>query len=123
MLAVGDYVLGGVDEKSVRMTTGFSGGVGRQQRDFCGALSAGIMVIGARHGRASLKDDEIVCQQMTNSFRDLFSERLGSVYCYQLRREKYGSHGEEPCSVLVERTAGILLEVLNNESCAALRAD
>ena len=123
MLAVGEYVLGGVDETLVRMTTGFSGGVGRQQRDLCGAFSAGIMVIGAKHGRASLKDDETICHQATNSYRDLFSERLSSVVCFELRKEKYGSQGQEPCSVLVERAAGILLEVLNNERSAALRTD
>ena len=48
-----------------------------------------------------------------NQFRDRFAQTLGSVHCYELREEKYGSHNQAPCSVLVTRAADILLEILD----------
>ncbi len=112
MLAVGEYVLGNVDDRTLRMTTGFSGGIGGTHRDLCGALSAGIMIIGARHGRSGLDEDDALCLEMTTNYRDRFAGELGSVCCKELRAEKYGSSGQEPCSVLVERAARILLALL-----------
>jgi hypothetical protein len=44
-----------------------------------------------------------------------FANELGSICCPDLRAEKYGSQGEEPCSVLVERAARILLQLLEEE--------
>jgi hypothetical protein len=58
MLSVGEYVLENLDDQTRRMATGFSGGGGRTERDLCGALTAGIMIIGALHGRISPLEDE-----------------------------------------------------------------
>lgn len=112
MLAVGERVLDDVDDRTLRMTTGFSGGVGVAYRDLCGALSAGIMIIGALYGRTQPDQDDALCLALTTEYRDRFAGELGSVYCPELRAEKYGSQGEEPCSVLVERAARILLRLL-----------
>ena len=114
MLAVGEQVLGDVDDQTLRMSTGFSGGVGVTYRDMCGALSAGIMVIGAKNGRTSPDEDDSLCQDLVTTYRDRFAQELGSVTCHELRSAGYGSQGVEPCSVLVERAAGILLDVLND---------
>jgi C_GCAxxG_C_C family probable redox protein len=114
MFAVGEHVLGYVDDQTVRMTTGFSGGIGGSHREMCGALSAGIMVIGGLHGRTSPYEDDSLCQELVLTYCDRFNREVGSVTCHQLRSLGYGSHGAEPCSVLVGRAAGILLEVLNN---------
>ena len=113
MLSVGEHVLNDLDDQMRRMATGFSGGVGRTHRDLCGALTAGIMIIGALHGRTSPQEDEAQCMMMVNNYRDSFTHRLGSVYCYELREHRYGSHNQEPCSVLVTRAANILLEILD----------
>jgi C_GCAxxG_C_C family probable redox protein len=115
MLAVGEHVLGQVDDQTLKMTTGFSGGVGLTHRDLCGALSSGIMIIGARHGRTQPDQDDTLCQELTTQYRDRFEQRFGSVYCYALRAEQYGSQGREPCAVLVERAAQILLDMLPEE--------
>jgi C_GCAxxG_C_C family probable redox protein len=112
MLAVGKQVIPSMDDQSVRMSTGFSGGIGGEKRDMCGALSAGIMIIGALHGRTSTDEDDTVCQAVASAYRDQFARRLGSVTCWELRSMGYGSEGIEPCSTLVGRAAGILLDVL-----------
>ncbi len=112
MLAVGEHVLGSVDEQAVRMTTGFSGGVGVTYRDICGALSAGIMIIGSLYGRTQTSQDDTRCQRLATQYRDCFNNKLGSPYCYELRAERYGSKNQEPCSALVRRAAHIFLEIL-----------
>ena len=114
MLAVGEQVLGYVDDQTVRMTTGFSGGIGGSHQDMCGALSAGIMVIGSLHGRTIPYEDDSLCQELVLRWRDRFARELGSVTCHALRSLGYGSQGAEPCSVLVGRAADILLGVLND---------
>jgi hypothetical protein len=72
------------------------------------------MVIGGLHGRSHLREDDTHCQELAGLYRDRFAQELGSVYCHELRAEKYGSLGQEPCSVLVERAAHILLTLLED---------
>jgi C_GCAxxG_C_C family probable redox protein len=116
MLAVGEYALEGVDDRTLRMTTGFSGGVGDERRYLCGAFSAGVMIIGALYGRTQPDVDETMCLVKVRQYRERFEGQLGSVTCSELRAEMYGSGRLEPCSVLVERAAKILLEVLDEGS-------
>ncbi len=113
MLYVGELVLDDLNDQMRKMATGFSGGIGRTHRDLCGALTTGIMIIGALYGRTSHHEDEAQCMMMVNNYRDSFAQRLGSVYCYELREHKNGSHNQEPCSVLVSRAANILFEILD----------
>ena len=109
MLAVGEHVLGDLDDRILKMTTGLSGGIGVTYRDLCGALTVGVMVIGAIHGRSHPSEDDTRCQELATVYRERFAHEFGSVYCHELRAEKYGAQGQEPCSVLVERAALILL--------------
>jgi C_GCAxxG_C_C family probable redox protein len=115
MLAVGEHALGSMDAQTLRMATGFSGGIGDARRDMCGALSSGIMIIGALHGRTRPGEDDSLCLKLTTGYRDRFARELGSINCSELRAERYGSQGEEPCSVLVERAARLLLAVLDGD--------
>ena len=94
------------------MTTGFAGGVADSRQELCGAFSAGIMVIGALYGRTNPHEDDQKCFKLVETYRDRFIQALGSISCPQLRAEKYGSSGMEPCSILVEKAAGLLLDVL-----------
>ena len=112
MLSVGEYKIGSLDELTVKMTTGYAGGIADSRQELCGAFSAGIMVIGALYGRTNPKEDEQKCFQLVEAYRDSFNQVLGSISCSWLRAEKYGSNGIEPCSVLVQRAADLLLDVL-----------
>jgi C_GCAxxG_C_C family probable redox protein len=116
MLAVGRQRIENFSHRMVHMTTGLSGGIGVTYRDLCGALTAGIMIIGALYGRSSLNKSDARCQALATTYRDRFAAELGSVICHELRAEKYGCLGREPCSVLVERAAHFLLEVLDGKS-------
>ncbi len=112
IIAVGEHILGELDERMVRMTTGLGGGVGMDYQDLCGAFLSGVLIIGALQGRTIPEVDDGPCQEKVRAFRQRFESELGSVICGELREGKYGSGGEEPCSVLVERAAVILLDIL-----------
>lgn len=115
MLAVGGLVLGEVDERTQKMTTGFSGGIGRKHRDICGAVSAGIMLIGALYGRTKPDQEEDRCQRLSAEYRDRFVEAFGTLNCHELRTEKrYGSGGDTPCWMLAQRAAYLFFAVLED---------
>lgn len=112
MLAVGGYVLGNLDPRTVRMTTGFAGGVGGTRQEMCGALSAGVMIIGALHGRNSLGEDDLPAQRLVTRYREHFTAELGTTHCGPLYEWVHSPGGLGSCSVVVERAARILLGLL-----------
>jgi C_GCAxxG_C_C family probable redox protein len=112
MIAVGDLYFGPVTEREIRMTTGFAAGIGYTFQELCGALSAGVMIISSLYGRTSQDQDDELCLALTAEYRDRFLNQFGTTICSKLREEKYGSGGEEPCSVLVERASRILIDVI-----------
>ena len=113
MLAVGEHLLGDLGIRSVRMTTGFAGGVGETEQEMCGALSGGIMVIGGLHGRNSLEEDDSRALELATRYREHFAEEFGLTQCAPLREWVHGSGGPGSCSVVVERAARILLGLLS----------
>ncbi len=116
MLAVGEHYLGLVDEREIRMTAGFAGGIGETYLNNCGVLSAGVMIIGALYGRTSPEKDDQVCQDLSARYQEKFQEFFETLNCGKLREERYGSGGAEPCSILVERGARVLMDVLDAQS-------
>ena len=114
MIAVGGHYFGPLGEREIRMSTGFGGGIGHTYDEICGAFSAGVMVIGAIHGRSSPDQDDEFCQGLITEFRDRFKRRFETITCSELREERYGSGREEPCSTLVERASRILIEVIGD---------
>jgi C_GCAxxG_C_C family probable redox protein len=115
VLAVGEHVLGKVDDQLQRATSGLSGGVGGTHEELCGALSGGVMIIGALHGRVLPDQDDSYCGELSARYRERFIQKFGTTRCADLRASGYGSDGEWPCSVLVERATQVLLEVLEDE--------
>ena len=112
MLAVGGHVLGDLDPRLVRMTNGFAGGVGGSRQEMCGALSAGVMIIGALHGRSSLEEDDLPAQQLATRYRERFAAELGTTRCGPLYEQVHAPGGSGSCAVVVERAARILLGLL-----------
>jgi C_GCAxxG_C_C family probable redox protein len=110
---VGEHLWGRVDPRSVRMATAFAGGVGGTHQEMCGALSGGVMVIGTLLSPRHLGEDETPVRQAVARFRERFLEEIGPTQCAALRDGLYGSEGQEPCSVLVQRAVRILLQVLD----------
>lgn len=116
MLAVGGHVLDTLSPESVRMATGLAGGVGSTHQELCGALSAGVLIIGGRYGRADLGQDDQLALDLAARYRDRFLAELGSTLCDPLRQKVKAPGGLGSCSRLVERAAFILLDLLEPNS-------
>jgi C_GCAxxG_C_C family probable redox protein len=111
---VGEHLWGQVDEGVQRASSGLSGGVGGTHEELCGGLSGGVLIIGALHGRVLPDEDDSYCGELSARYRERFVQEFGTTRCADLRESGYGSDGEWPCSVLVERATHVLLEVLQD---------
>lgn len=95
------------------MATGFAGGIGGTELENCGVFSAGVMIISALYGRTSAEVNDQFCQTLIKKLRVRFLEQFGTLTCGELRASGYGAQTENPCSMLVERAARILVELLH----------
>ncbi len=112
MLAVGEHVLGELQPRLVRMTTGLSGGVGSTKQEMCGALSSGVLVIGALYGRSHLSEDDQLAIQLAARYRERFLAEFGTTHCETLYTDVHSDTGLGSCSAVVGRAARILLSVV-----------
>ncbi len=72
-------------DTAIRITSGFGGGMGRQQLT-CGALTGAYMVIGYLHGMHA-PDDDLANQKaakMIQKFTSRFKEKYGHSDCFSL---------------------------------------
>ena len=114
MLAVGEHVLGGVDATLFGVSTGFAGGVGGSQQEMCGVLSAGVMLIGAAHGRSTPNEDNELTNDLINRYRERFGAGLGNTTCGPLNEQVNAPGGLGECALVGEKGALILLELLED---------
>jgi C_GCAxxG_C_C family probable redox protein len=112
VLAVGEHLWGKVDDHTRRMTSGLAGGLGCSMQEMCGALSGGSLILGSLYGRTSADEDDSECNERVSLYREQFLRQFGTTRCQDIRDRGYGSDGQWPCSVLVERATRILWQVL-----------
>jgi C_GCAxxG_C_C family probable redox protein len=113
MLAVGEHVFGAMEPDWVRMTSGLAGGVGGTREEMCGALSAGVMVIGGLYGRSSSDEDDELAYSLAERYRERFVQEWGTTQCAPLREAVESPDGLGSCAALVERAAMMLLTLLD----------
>lgn len=110
-----------------RIATGFSAGIGRIG-NICGAISAGIIIIGAIYGRDSPEDliTYEKCMEKVQKLICRFREIHGEIYCEKLiglklikeeDREKFRRENlkEKKCLKIVEDTIRILMEIISED--------
>jgi len=83
------------DMATFKAVSGFSGGLARTGKSACGALTAGVMVIGLVYGRDKLEPAaESVAYQETmrraGILCDRFAEEFGSTKCHDVQLKVYG---------------------------------
>ena len=115
MLAVGEHVLGDLDPRMARMPTAFAGGVGNTEQEICGALSGGVMIIGALYGRTSLAESDLPALRLATRYRAQFAVEMGATRCGAVRERAHTQGGIGSCALVVERAARILLELLDEQ--------
>ena len=122
MLAVSERYLNGSDPQRARaatltsIATGFSGGLGNTHEELCGALSGGVMLIGALVGRSSGGEDDRPAIELAARYRERFLETFGYTQCSELREHVIDPpDGLGSCGPLVERAAMLLMRLLDEE--------
>ena len=115
----------GIDfETSVKLSSGFGGGMGRM-REVCGAVSGMFMVLDAVEGYTSPTDNtaKMELYAKVQKLAESFKEKNGSIICRELISD--GSaispiptertpefYKKRPCGELVEIAADIIAEYL-----------
>jgi C_GCAxxG_C_C family probable redox protein len=72
-------------DKALKIACGFGAGMGRKE-EVCGAVTGGIMVIGAKYGRGENEDRSATETSYIKirEFMDRFSQRHGTYICREL---------------------------------------
>lgn len=110
---------------ALRLATGFGAGMGGKQ-GVCGAISGGILVIGAKYGRSEKEDRRAVgiSYHKTMDLLDKFEDMHGTSLCRQLlggcelttregqRSFKANDLKEKACVPCVKTVVEILEEIL-----------
>jgi C_GCAxxG_C_C family probable redox protein len=102
-----------LNEVAKRMGTGFSGGLGGTHQELCGALSGGVLVIGALLGRTERSQDDRPALNAATLYRSRFLAEFGETQCAPLREKVTAPGGLGSCGILVEQATLLLLELLD----------
>ena len=113
LLAVGEHVLDEFPVVCKRMGTGFSGGLGGTHQEACGALTGGVLVIGAMLGRITLDEDDRAAMNLSALFRSRFLSQFGETQCAALRERVLASEELGSCGALVEESTRLLLTLFD----------
>jgi len=110
---------------ALKLATGLGGGMGRKE-EVCGAVTGGIIVLGAKYGRGE-KDDRAATEltyQKTRELMDRFAAKHGTFICRQLlggceltteegqRHFKENDLFNKVCKPCVESAVDILEEIM-----------
>lgn len=115
MRAVGAYALGDstLTDTILRMMTSIHGGLADTKQGQCGALLAGLLIIGALFGRVRVDEDEAQAQAIARRYWQKFIDEFGSDHCATLRNiGQVGPEYPSVCGTIMVRTAGMLVDLL-----------
>lgn len=116
VLAVGGHLLGDA-VPPIRLATPLGGGIGSTHEEVCGAITGGVLIIGALHGRD--RPDQIEEKEraadLAACYREGVLSTLGDTRCQPLRDRHHGYDGSGTCAPVVEGAAAVLLRILMEE--------
>lgn len=72
-------------ELALKLSCGFGSGMGRKE-EVCGAVTGGIIIIGAKYGKNSQGDNEDtdITYSKTRELMDFFNKKHGTYFCRKL---------------------------------------
>ncbi len=110
VVAVGGLYLSPVPDALVRVACPFGGGI-CQREELCGALSGGIMVLGALWGRNAANVNDDFVRTLACKYRERFLAIFGETQCRPIRES--GWHSEESgCAQVVRASAELLIDLI-----------
>jgi C_GCAxxG_C_C family probable redox protein len=99
-------------DQAKQLATPFGGGIGRSQ-DVCGALTGGVLGIGAALGRTEPSDDKMRSYDAAGVLYRSFLGRFGSVGCSALNRGDFTSPEHRPrCGGFVAEATRLAVEAI-----------
>ncbi len=114
LLTLGPLVRQPWDPTYLRLATGLAGGIGETNDDACGALTGGVMVLGAALGRTTVVDDQAL-MTLVAEFRRRFIQAYGVSRCGTIRATVIKNEGGlGSCAVLVGQVVSMLYDLLND---------
>ena len=93
VLATVQETVGIVDDQLIKASHGLSGGGGLMGQGTCGALTGGLLALGAKRGRDRDKLDKGKCMnnfQKSKKLIEKFREEFGGVTCEELQNKFTG---------------------------------
>ena len=97
----------------LRMTMVLHGGMGDSMGSHCGAMTAGMLLIGAKYGRTDLNGDARLAPAIARRYWQRFLDEWGTTHCTTLRSNPQLT-GDAPtrCGCIIVRSVRLLQEVL-----------
>ena len=114
VIAVGNKVFDRLSEAEIKCASGFNGGIGSTHLGHCGALTGGIVLIGAVTGRSSPDQDNQKCKLLAKEYYERFSSLYGCTQCDEIKQKIREIDGCDSCRILLRNAAGILTIVIEN---------
>jgi C_GCAxxG_C_C family probable redox protein len=104
----------GFDPEDLKVAAGFGGGMAIES--VCGALTAGIMVLGRLCVKEKAHESSRI-KELTQELFDAYTKEMGSIYCAPLK----AAHRTEEmkCRMVVLTAARILDQMVERENEAA----
>lgn len=111
-----EYLAPEMDPETVKLVTGFGGGVG-QAGCMCGALSSSIVALNMLTGRTSNEISRDDCYACSKEFHDRFKARFGATCCRVLNSSPFESREHlTTCLKITGNTAKLLMEYLQENN-------
>jgi len=114
LLAAGEHYFPDKLPELLKVAAPFSGGIGGTNEGMCGALSGGLIVIGAYHGRTDVGVNDDYCVELGAIFREKFLQHFANIRCADLRENWIGKPGQVDCAELTAQAVGLLVGILEN---------
>lgn len=110
MIAVGGHYLDQVPDILIRASCPFGGGIGGSHQDICGALSGGVMVLGALWGRVTSTENDDLVLHLSSQLREGFVQVYGTSHCETIRN--LARTPKDGCLPVVLQGARMLTEII-----------
>ena len=95
-----------------QVASAFCGGVGATKEELCGALSAGILVIGFFSGRKHPTEDLQDAKTLASELRNQFIKQYGTTKCQTLLEKLGPQENKMKCKKLTANVSGMVSRLL-----------
>lgn len=111
-----EYLAPEMPPETVKLLTGFGGGVGRAGC-MCGALTGAIAALNILKGRTSKESSNVEAYDCAREFHGRFVEKFGGSCCRVLNKHPFGSREHMVnCLKITGNTAKLLMEYLQEKN-------